>query len=369
MASQRAQALHAAPWQGVAYLTGGGSGLISEWLTTPGASATVLEVSVPYAFAALAERLGGAPEQACSQATARALAMSAYERAQQLQPAEAAQPLFGLAVTASLATNRRKRGAHRAHVAIQTASHSFDARFDFSSTRAREERVLVEAIWQCLRDALALPISTLAVDASAQTHTRSPRAWRGLVFGDALAVPLHASQADAPPLLLPGSFNPLHRGHQAMMTVAETQLSCTGAYELSVSNVDKPALDFSTLRERAAPFRGRRGAGPLWLTKLPTFIEKARRFPGTTFAVGADTVVRIGAGRYYGGDRAMRAAVQEMGALGCRFLVFGRLAEDQFLGLSELKLPAALRRLCDCVPEQVFREDLSSTALRAAKGR
>jgi hypothetical protein len=367
LASQRALALHATPWQGVAYLTGGGSGLIAEWLTTPGASATVLEVSVPYAFAALSERLGGPPEQACSQATARALAMSAYERAEQLQPEHGKAPLFGLAVTASLATNRRKRGAHRAHVAVQTASRSYDARFDFSSTRAREERVLVDAIWQCLTEALRLSVDTPAVDASDRTDTRSPRAWRGLVAGDSLAVPLHSAQADPPPLLLPGSFNPLHRGHKAMMAVAERQLGCTGAYELSVSNVDKPALDYSTLRERTLAFRGRRGAGPLWLTRLPTFIEKARRFPGTTFAVGADTIVRIGAGRYYGGDRAMRAAVREMGELGCRFMVFGRLADGEFRDLSELRLPAALKRLCDPVPEQVFREDLSSTALRAAQ--
>lgn len=369
MASQRALALHASPWQGVAYLTGGGSGLMAEWLTTPGASATVLEVSVPYAIAALSERLGGPPEQACSQATARALAMSAYERALQLQLQleDSKAPLFGLAVTASLATNRRKRGAHRAHVAVQTASHSYDARFDFSSTRAREERALVDAAWQCLAEALRLSIETPAVDASDRAHTRSPRAWRGLVAGDSLAVPLLSTQTDPPPLLLPGSFNPLHRGHKAMMAVAETQLGCTGAYELSVSNVDKPALDYSTLRERTMAFRGRRGAGALWLTRLPTFIEKARRFPGTTFAVGADTIVRIGAGRYYGGDRAMRAAVREMSELGCRFLVFGRLADGEFRDLSELRLPATLKRLCDPVPEQVFREDLSSTALRAAQ--
>ena len=76
--SQRAVILHRSPWQGVFHVTGGGSGLLAELLTTPGASGTVLEAVVPYAPAALADLLGRAPDQACSPATARSLAMSAF---------------------------------------------------------------------------------------------------------------------------------------------------------------------------------------------------------------------------------------------------------------------------------------------------
>ena len=53
--SQRAVILHRSPWQGVFHITGGGSGLLAELLTTPGASGTVLEAVVPYAEAALAD--------------------------------------------------------------------------------------------------------------------------------------------------------------------------------------------------------------------------------------------------------------------------------------------------------------------------
>ncbi|MEQ8991411.1 MAG: hypothetical protein RLO46_06245, partial [Pseudomonadales bacterium] len=72
--SRRAELLHASPWQGVLYVTGGGTLLLSELLTTPGASATVLEARVPYAAAALAEIVGRTPEQAGSDATPRARA-------------------------------------------------------------------------------------------------------------------------------------------------------------------------------------------------------------------------------------------------------------------------------------------------------
>ena len=45
--SDRAASLHQSPWQGVFYVTGGGTLLLSELLTTPGASATVLDARVP----------------------------------------------------------------------------------------------------------------------------------------------------------------------------------------------------------------------------------------------------------------------------------------------------------------------------------
>ena len=67
---ERARLLHASPWQGVLHITGGGARLLAELLTTPGASATVLEATVPYAESALAELLGRRPDQACAAPTA-----------------------------------------------------------------------------------------------------------------------------------------------------------------------------------------------------------------------------------------------------------------------------------------------------------
>ena len=60
--------------------TGGGSRAISELLGVPGASATLLEAIVPYAESALTQLLGRSPEQACSPATALALASASWLR-------------------------------------------------------------------------------------------------------------------------------------------------------------------------------------------------------------------------------------------------------------------------------------------------
>ncbi len=90
-----ARRLHATPHKGVLHITGGGSGLLSDMLTVPGASGTVLAATVPYAEQALADTLGGPPEQSCSQATAQALAMAAWQRATQLADGAHADELFG----------------------------------------------------------------------------------------------------------------------------------------------------------------------------------------------------------------------------------------------------------------------------------
>ena len=89
-------------------------------------------------------------------------------------------------------------------------------------------------------------------------------------------------------------------------------------------------------------------------------------FPGRTFAVGADTIARIGDSRYYDDSpEVAEAAYARLAELGCRFLVFGRQAGDGFQTLTDVKLPPSLASLCDEVPEAEFREDVASTAIRA----
>ena len=112
--------IHASPTQVVLAISGGGRGAISALTGVPGASRTVIEAVVPYSTEALAEWLGGRPDQCCAAETARRMAMAGLLRACRLgQPPT---PLAGVACTASLATDRPKRGSHRAHVAIQTTS-------------------------------------------------------------------------------------------------------------------------------------------------------------------------------------------------------------------------------------------------------
>src|SRR5437764_6410080 len=121
--------------------------------------------------------------------------------------------------------------------------------------------------------------------------------------------------APQPAVLFPGSFNPMHAGHVLLARVAEELRQQSLAFELSVTNVDKPPLPGETVRQRLAQFAWK---APVELTRAPTFVEKARLFPGTTFVVGADTAERLFGPKYYGAQRGARqdSAVPHMIVIG-----------------------------------------------------
>jgi hypothetical protein len=109
------------------------------------------------------------------------------------------------------------------------------------------------------------------------------------------------------------------------------------------------------------------GYAPVAATAAPLFVDKARLFPGATFVIGSDTAARLLEPRYYGGTAALHAAFETIRAAGCRFLVAGRLVEGRWITLDELVLPTALSDLFSAIPAELFREDISSTQLRAAQ--
>jgi nicotinamide mononucleotide (NMN) deamidase PncC len=351
--SSRAKNLHDSPWQGVFYLTGGGTSLLSEMLAVGGASRTVLDARIPYAGEALAELLGTQPEQACSEVTARAMAMSAFQRARHL----GSTCPFGFGCTASLATDRTKRGRHRAHAAIQTQDATFTAHWTFSGMREDEEQLLTEHLWSKLGQALDVAGVGESIEIR---HTEGKPAWQALILGESHA--LATDDHDAA-LLFPGAFNPLHEGHRQMLAIAEELTGLAGAYELSVANVDKPFLDYREIESRLAQFDR-----PVWLTRLPTFIEKARQFPNATFVLGLDTLIRIADSRYYGNDAMRDEALTELTEFGASWVVFGREIGGSFKVLTDMAdvLPDILVDRSTEVPARRFKSPLSSTSIRSS---
>src|SRR5205823_10578120 len=103
-----------------------------------------------------------------------------------------------------------------------------------------------------------------------------------------------------PAVLLPGSFNPVHAGHWGLADVAARLLRAEVAFELSLENVDKPPLTVEEVQSRLVQFARK---ADIWLTRAPTFVQKARLFPGAVFVVGADTAARIVAARYYADEQ------------------------------------------------------------------
>jgi len=299
------------------------------------------------------------------------MAMAAFHRACGYDNSGAS--LAGFAATASLASDRPKRGPHRVHLAAQTAEGTASLSLELGKgrrSRAEEEQVVCGLMLNLIAETLGLeeriPLELVEGEQVERSRVVAPRPWRDLLLGRIESVrlggPLELDAQAGGRTIFPGAFNPLHAGHSHMAQLAQELLRRPVEFEISILNVDKPPLDYVELDRRTSQFTG---GEAVWLTRAPTFEEKSRQFPGATFVVGADTLRRIADPRYYGNDSAAcQQALQRIVARGCRFLIFGRQEGARFLTLADLDLPACLMPVCEGLRAERFREDVSSTELR-----
>jgi len=300
--------LHATPLRLALVVTGGGAGLLASLLRIPGASRTVLDAQIPYAEAALRNYLGALPTSYCSATAAMEMARVAYGRAIRLAPSAVCA---GVSCTAALATDRPKQGSHRAYLAIHTSTTQSVQGITLDKgarSRAEEEQVVEALLLNLIAETAGLadrvPVPLRPADEITRDIYEMTTDCHRLITGEIATLsrePDGQLRVDAPPprLLLPGSFNPLHRAHRELADRAAAHFGEPVEYELSIVNVDKPELDEATLRLRGWQFQN---LARLRYTRTPRFDQKATLFPGVRFVIGADTALRLIAPRYYGDD-------------------------------------------------------------------
>ncbi|MDR0520498.1 MAG: hypothetical protein LBH00_01455 [Planctomycetaceae bacterium] len=198
------RSLHQTPVQIAAALSGGGTLFISDLLTVPGGSRTLIDAVVPYSLESLAQYIGRFPDHACSARTARNMAMTAFFHARRIlrseilrkcgqidtdrispqktdvshdfedltesvilrannftEPADvdeldAYHHVIGIGCTASLATDRPKQGELRVHAAVQTLRRTIQFSLHLQKdarSRWEEERLAADLILNAVETA------------------------------------------------------------------------------------------------------------------------------------------------------------------------------------------------------------------------
>lgn len=399
--------VHDTPHMGVLAFAGAGAQALAWLHGVGGSSRTVMSAVDVYHEQSMRGLLGFMPARFTSRRVARLMAESAYElarsyrsgserrarqqalaqgtaaaaaeevaaaRASATAPMGPRLPVFGLGSTATIATDRTKRGDHRVACAVRDGLGSVTYAVTIEKgarDREGEERLVSLVIVGAVADACGVfgaPPLPLVGSELLRVEYRPSELIEAVAAGArelAVVTPegrVADGQGLGPRALLSGSFNPVHEGHWGLAEAASRHTGLPAAFELPLMNAAKAAVDLAEARKRALQFSGR---APLAVTRAPLFAEKAQLFPGSVFVVGVDTAERVVDTRFYDGDpAAMRAALETVRSRGCRFLVAGREVGGTYRTLAQVAVPEGFRDLFEGLPESEFRKDVSSTEIR-----
>eukprot|EP00033_Pygsuia_biforma_P004158 GCRY01004562.1.p1 GENE.GCRY01004562.1~~GCRY01004562.1.p1 ORF type:complete len:414 (+),score=77.10 GCRY01004562.1:293-1534(+) len=387
----------------VLFTTGGGGAALQYILSTPGASNCLLEASVPYCRESLEFCLNGQiPDKYCSAKTAFNMAVEAFKRCLDLGSSPFSS--VGISCTAALISSTVRKGTHRCFVGVCTAEKVVVSSYVFdkgSRNRFEEDSLCGLLVTDALLKHAAnppavphqLPIPLTPTDTAEVSVLPAEDYFTALhegVVNSITVVPAGSDPAlsrvpvylpdyrPANPVILPGSFNPLHIAHVSMAQQASQLVRRTVLYELCIANADKGLLNIPEIHKRLAFFFQERpeelpmgSFGGVVVTRdTPLFVSKTSLFKNSVFVVGHDTAVRLVDEKYYGGPDGLTDAFATMKKNGASFLVAGRVDQkgqngSAFFTLEHVNVPPAFEAMFHGLPR--FRMDLSSSQIRAGE--
>jgi len=301
--------------QFVVAVTGGGSQVISDNLRKGGASSWFLEGLVPYNQNSLVDFLGHTPEKFASEITARQMAMQAFKRAIELDA-----PVYsavGIGCTASLGRidGEREGRSHKAFIAIQTAKSTEIIEWNFYVKRSREqeEALVAQLIDIHIKEIREDKIYSFPSELSKEEIDDFKNKYDADTYNVSRLLLQHQNKRDyilvgdgdtnrfleTNSVIFPGSFNPIHEGHAAIVNAAAKKIGKRVYLEISLTNVDKPPLDFIDISDRIARIYlypdavFQENLAGIIVSNTPKFYDKIWQYPTASYIAGTDTINRI----------------------------------------------------------------------------
>lgn len=355
--------------------TGGGVGLQKMlWETLgqkQGPSTYLVGSSVPYEPEMTDSFLGFKPEKYASAETAVDLAMQAYYMA--YKPGGA--PAVGVGLSASVASTREHRGAHRVFAAYFSDTGcrlvSVEIKKGVGLISRIKDGALCDFVGLTMLlkgtnvlgvlDDLAMPdfLKEMILsyrDEPADDLAREQFFKRSYFSASGYRYPVLCSGMQT---IYPGAFNPAHDGHfgcEAAYLKANPGKSVV--FAICADPPNKPALTTAEMLQRA---KGLKGRNRMITSGDAFYIEKARRNPMCHMILGADAALRL-LDPKWGID--VTATLEEFESLRTVIHVFGRVIDGVFVSGDDVreKVPYPYRYFFKAIEG---RWDVSSSEIRA----
>jgi hypothetical protein len=340
--------------------TGAGAGIQEALWRVPGCSPFFVGATFPYDAREIEGFLGFRPERFASEETAIDLAHAAYLHALDVSAPE--PKAVGVGLTASVASNAAHRGDHRVHVAVTTANETVGCTVVLAKGTGQEARDSDGAAANELGLSALLHATKIVDDSRFRDWSeRSRERFFARPYFRADGRRCLASDLPAGAPLFPGTFNPPHEGHFAI-AAPERGHGGPAVFAVCAAPPHKEALSVGDLLLRAKMLQGHHR---LFTVGDPLYLDKARRFPGRTFLVGADAVLRMLDDRW---GTPVDPMLDEFLRLGTRFRVNGRQVEGRYVSAGDAiaQVPGRLRSIFEAVEG---RWDVSSSEARDRGGR
>jgi hypothetical protein len=375
------------------FCTGAGSGFQDKLWNVPGCSTVLVGAGFPYDSKLTSKIIGYTPDKFVSAETSVELAMAAYMEA--FDPEAKDYNTVGIGLSASVISSRVSKGDHKIFVTAinnnasitlsYTLRQGIGSNTDPLATQAwaqehmkegqREkdgaiaDKLIELAISRLLDISYSANVSPIVSDASQMVKNQILARPFFKADGSKCTTKDFFGQTDNYNnyVFYPGSFNPLHHGHL---------FAAKQSYKTAVHlNDEIKELIFSTcinpkhksepsVQELLQRIKQIRGHNFILTLDDPYYTDKAKMFPGSMIAMGADVLISLFDPKW-GLDPVKMLDVFAENNI--KFLVQGRMVGDTFLKLSDIRNNNKLLqdgKYYKCFAHVEGRTDISSTQLR-----